>query len=205
VVIDKFVEHLRNVYKKPLYTSGGEISLMADIIIENIVVETRIADSLDLDNILHNIPNAEYQPQDIPGIVLQIPSPRSTVILFKNGRLILTGPTSNEQVTEIINIIQSKLLIIGIPRCTNPEITIKHMVTSTTLGNHLKLEAIKKALVTAEYHPKVFPGVIYPTDDPNTIILLFDSGKVVCNGNNYNEIANQLDKLITKLKTRGLV
>ncbi|MBU0498135.1 MAG: hypothetical protein KKC68_05595 [Candidatus Thermoplasmatota archaeon] len=178
---------------------------MADIIIENIVVETRIADSLDLDNILHNIPHAEYQPQDIPGVVLQIPSPRSTVILFKNGRLVLTGPTANEQVIEIINIIQSKLLIIGIPRCTNPEIKIQHIVVSTTIGKHLKLSVIKKALVTAEYRPKIFPGIIYPTDNPNTIILLFDSGKVVCNGNNYDEIANQLDKLISKLKTRGMV
>ena len=178
---------------------------MQGITIENMVISTRIADSIDLEHIAHNLPDVEYQPQNIPGIIIQLTAPRSTVILFKDGKITFTGPKTPEQINDVINTIQSKLLIVGVPRYTHPEITIQHIVASTSIGRHLSLSNIAKSLPYTEYNPKKFPGVIYRTDDPNTIILLFDSGKVVCNGTNQDVITDQIEKLSTKLTSMGLV
>jgi transcription initiation factor TFIID TATA-box-binding protein len=178
---------------------------MTDITIENMVISTRVADSIDLEHIANNLPDVEYQPQNIPGIVIQLTTPRATIILFKDGRITFTGAKTTEQINDIINTIQSKLLIVGVPRYTHPEINIEHIVASTNIGRHLSLSNIAKSLPYTEYNPKKFPGVIYRTDDPNTIILLFDSGKVVCNGKNQDIITNQIEKLTTKLTSMGLV
>ena len=177
---------------------------MPDITIENMVISTRVADSIDLDHIANNLPDVEYQPHNIPGIIIQLTTPRSTVILFKDGQVTFTGAKTPEQINEIINTIQSKLLIVGVPRCTHPEIKIQNIVASTSIGRHLPLSTIAKSLPYSEYTPKKFPGIIYQTDDPNTIILLFDSGKVVCNGTNQDIITDQIEKLIAKLKSMGL-
>ena len=178
---------------------------MPDITIENMVITTRVADSVDLERIANNLPDVEYQPENIPGIVIQHNTPRSTIILFADGRIVFTGPKTPEQINEVINAIQSKLLVVGVPRSTHTDITIQQIVASTTIANHLLLSNIAKSLPYAEYNPKKFPGIIYRTDDPNTIILLFDSGKVVCNGTNQDVITDQIEKLTTKLTSMGLV
>jgi transcription initiation factor TFIID TATA-box-binding protein len=178
---------------------------MLDITIENMVISARVADSIDLEHIANNLPDVEYQPQNIPSIVIQLTTPRSTVILFKDGHITFTGVKTLEQINDIINTISSKLLIVGVQRFSHPEISIQNIVVSTNIGRHLSLSKIAKSLPYAEYNPKKFPGVIYHTDDPNTIILLFDSGKVVCNGTNQDFITEQIEKLTTKLTSMGLV
>jgi TATA-box binding protein (TBP) (component of TFIID and TFIIIB) len=45
---------------------------------------------------------------------------------------------------------------------------------------------------------------VYKTDDPNTVILLFASGKVVCNGTTAESISIALDKMIEKLLSIGI-
>ena len=92
---------------------------MLDITIENMVISARVADSVDLERITSNLPDVEYQPENIPGIVIQLTTPRSTVILFADGRIVFTGPKTPEQINEVINAIQSKLLV-GIPIQTSP-------------------------------------------------------------------------------------
>jgi len=56
----------------------------------------------------------------------------------------------------------------------------------------------------AEYDPKVFPGVVYKGEDPNTVILLFDSGKIVCNAATLEQSTRALDVMKEKLVTFGM-
>jgi transcription initiation factor TFIID TATA-box-binding protein len=55
-----------------------------------------------------------------------------------------------------------------------------------------------------EYNRKVFPGLVYKGDDPNTVILLFDSGKIVCNGIRFEDVTVALDKMLEKLLSFGI-
>ena len=65
------------------------------------------------------------------------------------------------------------------------------------------LKALAKSLENAEYHPKQFPGLIYQTENPKTVILLFDSGKIVGNGGTLEEIQHPLETLMKKLMMEG--
>jgi TATA-box binding protein (TBP) (component of TFIID and TFIIIB) len=46
--------------------------------------------------------------------------------------------------------------------------------------------------------------LVYKGDDPNTVILLFGSGKIVCNGINLEEVTVALDKILEKLLSFGI-
>ena len=56
-----------------------------------------------------------------------------------------------------------------------------------------------------EYDPEYFPGLIYKSDDPNTVILLFDSGKIVCSGTESEEISTAIDRMTNELSSLGLL
>ena len=45
---------------------------MPEITVENIVASTSFADKLDLDVIAQSLEEAEYEPEQFPGLVLQI-------------------------------------------------------------------------------------------------------------------------------------
>jgi TATA-box binding protein (TBP) (component of TFIID and TFIIIB) len=44
-----------------------------------------------------------------------------------------------------------------------------------------------------------FPGVMVKAEDPNTVILLFDSGKMVADGPSIEAVTDALTKLSSRL------
>jgi len=168
------------------------------------VVSFRISPSLDLQKLAEVLPDAKYNPDEVPALVVQFIKPRSVVTLFSNGNVALTGPKSMGEVEEIIKMLRDRLVVVGIHTEETPKITVQNTTISTHLGRTLDLKALAKSLQTTEYHAKEFPGVIYRTDDPNTVILLFDSGKIVCNGVTLEGIRGALDTLMEKLISLGI-
>lgn len=59
---------------------------------------------------------------------------------------------------------------------------IENVVASSSMERNLDLEEISRVLEGSEYDPEKFPGLVYRVDEPETAILLFTSGKVVCTG-----------------------
>ena len=195
---------LRNVYKNPLYTSRRESLQTTDVQTENIVVSFRISPSLDLQKLSKVLPDAKFNPEEAPVLVMEFIKPRSVATLFSDGLVTLTGPKSLGDVEEIFKMVRDRLLIAGMRTVEKPDVKVHNTTVSTDLGRTLDLKALVKSLPNATYHAKEFPGLVYKPDNPNTVILLFNSGKIVCNGVTWEEMKPSLDELMEKFKSLGI-
>jgi len=71
--------------------------------IENIVASANLAVELDLYGIAREVDNVEYEPEQFPGAILKLKEPKTSLLLFKNGKLICTGAKSEGEVEAAIN------------------------------------------------------------------------------------------------------
>jgi len=149
------------------------------------------------------LPEVTYNPDEAPALIMQCRKPRSVVTMFSDGTVTLTGPKSMADVEEVVKMIRDRLLVIGVQPGENPAVTICNTTVSTDVGRTLDLKALAKSLENAEYDPKQFPGLIYQTENPKTVILLFDSGKIVGNGGTLEEIQQPFETLMKKLMMEG--
>lgn len=72
--------------------------------IENIVASANLAVELDLYGIAREVDNVEYEPEQFPGAILKLKDPKTSLLLFKNGKLICTGAKSEGEVERAINL-----------------------------------------------------------------------------------------------------
>jgi transcription initiation factor TFIID TATA-box-binding protein len=177
---------------------------MVEAKVENIVFSFTVTSSLDLPKLAEILPDTTYNPDEIPVLILHLSKPRSMATLFSNGNVVVTGSKSMDAVHDIVKMITDRLYVVGVQFDKTPEIKVQNISVSTDLQQPLKLRHLAKSLETVEYTPKIFPGLVYKGDDPNTVILLFGSGKIVCNGINLEEVTVALDKLLEKLLTFGI-
>ncbi|MEM3455040.1 MAG: hypothetical protein QXW80_01690 [Candidatus Micrarchaeia archaeon] len=66
--------------------------------IENIVASANLGIELDLYSLGRKVPNIEYEPEQFPGAILKLREPKSSLLLFKNGKIICTGCKTEKEV-----------------------------------------------------------------------------------------------------------
>ncbi|HEV8361557.1 MAG TPA: TATA-box-binding protein [Candidatus Thermoplasmatota archaeon] len=181
---------------------------MATIKIENVVASTSLGTELDLQSIALALDNAEYEPEQFPGLVCRLKEPKTAALLFRSGKVVCTGAKSIDAVHKAVEIVTGKIEASGIKVNRSPEITVQNIVASSDLGAELNLNAIAigLGLEKVEYEPEQFPGLVYRLDSPKVVVLLFGSGKLVCTGARRPEDAEQaVDKITEELKALGLL
>ena len=179
---------------------------MTEIKVQNIVASTTFADKLDLDVIAQSLEEAEYEPEQFPGLVYRLGNPKTATLLFRSGAANCTGAKTIEDVKTTIKIIAEKLEKIGVKVYKNPEIVIQNIVATSDLGGELNLSevAIALGLENVEYEPEQFPGLVYRLREPKVALLLFGSGKIVCAGARTTEdVSLAVDKVLKELTLLG--
>jgi len=85
--------------------------------VENIVASTQIdaKDKLNLEFIAYNLENAEYEPEQFPGLVYRISDPRVAFLLFGTGKIICTGARKIEEIHAALAKFKTNLEELGIP------------------------------------------------------------------------------------------
>ncbi|MCX6670856.1 MAG: TATA-box-binding protein, partial [Euryarchaeota archaeon] len=101
---------------------------MPEVIVENIVASTSFSDKLDLDVIAQSLEEAEYEPEQFPGLVYRLTSPKTATLLFRSGKANCTGAKNIEDVRTTINIIAEKLKKLGVEVYKDPQIVIQNIV-----------------------------------------------------------------------------
>lgn len=150
----------------------------------NIVASVRfdIEKLVDLNLIAMSNKNIEYNPDTFPGLILRLQKPKSTILVFSTGKLVLTGLKKEKDVRpitqKVIKIIERSGAVIK----SEPEIKIQNIVASGDLNLKLNLDLMSISLERALYEPEVFPGLIYRMKEPKVVFLIFASGKIVCVG-----------------------
>ena len=66
--------------------------------VENIVASANLQVELDLFNIAMEVDNVEYEPEQFPGAIMRLKDIGTTLLLFKNGKIICSGAKSEAQI-----------------------------------------------------------------------------------------------------------
>jgi len=187
----------------------SEVSDPKDTIeIENVVASTAIGQELDLEKVTLDMEGADYDPEQFPGLVYRTQEPKTAALIFRSGKIVCTGAKSPEDVDNGLKIVFGKLRDLGIEVDENPDIKVQNIVASADLGHDLNLNAIAigLGLENIEYEPEQFPGLVYRLEDPEVVVLLFGSGKLVVTGGERPEDAEEaVDKIVAQLRELDLL
>ena len=170
------------------------------IAIVNVVASATIEQKLDLVDITKKFPDVEYHPEQFPGAVFRLKTPRTATLLFGSGKMVCTGAKSEEMAIKAVNIVVQNLKKGKIKIKNAPIVTIQNIVSSINLGGKVNLEQAARTLPRSMYEPEQFPGLIHRMLDPKTVILIFASGKLVCVGarieKDIHRSVNQIHNLL---------
>lgn len=82
---------------------------MPEVIVENIVASTSFAEKLDLDAIAQSLEDAEYEPEQFPGLVYRLDDPKVAMLLFGSGKIVCTGARKTEDVSLAVEKLSEEL------------------------------------------------------------------------------------------------
>jgi len=150
--------------------------------IENIVATVILNQTLDLNLIETRIPEVDYNPDQFPGLVYRLRNPKVTALIFKSGKMVVTGAKSVRQLVYAVKKIIKALRDAGLEIKSIPRTQIQNIVASANLHARVDLERAAIALEGSMYEPEQFPGLIYRMKKPSVVLLIFSSGKMVITG-----------------------
>jgi TATA binding protein of transcription factor TFIID len=176
--------------------------------IENIVATVILEHDIDIDLLETELPNHVYKPEQFPGVIFRLDKPRATALIFRSGKMVVTGTKSITQLIEavkrIIKTIDRILKKYGSGVHGKPRVQIQNIVAGGDLHAYVNLEKAAYYLEDCMYEPEQFPGLIHRMRDPRVVLLIFSSGKMVITGAKeelevekaVNQIAHRLRKQV---------
>jgi transcription initiation factor TFIID TATA-box-binding protein len=103
VVMDKLSSDLRSI--------GIEVVEHPEFKVQNIVASANIGRELNLGAIVVGLEleGMEYEPEVFPGLVYRIDEPKSAILIFSSGRLVITGGKTVEDCEKSVDVLLNKL------------------------------------------------------------------------------------------------
>ena len=161
---------------------------------------------MDLNEITRKFADVEYHPDQFPGLVFRIKSPKTATLIFSSGKMVCTGAKSETMSRKAVKLVVQQLRKGGIKVKKDAVVTIQNIVSSINLGGRIRLELTARRLPRSMYEPEQFPGVIHRMVDPKTVILIFASGKLVCTGaKTEKDVYRSVNNLHNMLEEKGLM
>lgn len=177
-----------------------------EVKIENIVATVILQHPLDLNLIEARIPEVEYNPDQFPGLVYRMTNPKVTALIFKSGKMVVTGTKSVKQLVYAVKRILKNLIDKGIEIRGRPQIQLQNIVASANLHVIIDLEKAAFVLERSMYEPEQFPGLIYRMAKPRVVLLIFSSGKMVITGaKRENEVKEAVYSIYETLKEHSCI
>ena len=174
--------------------------------IENVVASASVDQKIDLVDVTKKFPDTEYHPEQFPGLVFRLTSPKTATLIFRTGKMVCTGAKSEEMAIKAVRTVVIKLRKGKIKIKKDAVITVQNIVAAINLGGKIHLEQAARKLPRSMYEPEQFPGLIHRMVDPKTVILLFASGKLVCTGaNKEKDVYRSVHNLHALLEEKSLM
>ncbi len=172
-----------------------------EVRIENIVATVTLENELDLNLIETKIRDVDYNPDQFPGLVYRLEHPKVTVLIFKSGKMVITGAKSVQQLINVVKRLLKTFVEEGIEIRGKPQIQIQNIVASVNLKASIDLETAAMQFENSLYEPEQFPGLIYRMDEPKVVMLIFSSGKMVITGaKREEEVYQAIRRVAERLK-----
>jgi transcription initiation factor TFIID TATA-box-binding protein len=190
-------------------SEGMEATALSETIeVQNVVGSGDLGRELDLAAVATDLPETEYDPEKMPGLLYRSPAAEATVMVFESGKVMVMGSASNDGTRRAFNECVADLRSLGIPLNDLSEIDIQNIVARADLGEelHLSAVAVGLGLEQVEYEPEQFPGLVYRLGTPEAVVLLFGSGKAVIAGaTERTNIEAAVERVATRLTDLGLL
>ena len=151
--------------------------------IDNVICSFLLKHDIDLKAVAFRARNAEYNPRKVNAVVVRFRSPRSTALIYSNGKVMVTGSRSEEDARTAC-----KKVAVIVNKCNHPNVRfadfkIENIVASTDVRYPVRLEGLAyEHRASCSYEPELFPGLVYRLLEPKISLLIFVSGKVVITG-----------------------
>jgi transcription initiation factor TFIID TATA-box-binding protein len=83
-----------------------EVTVEPKINVQNMVASSDLYGELNLDKIAFTVDNAEFEPEQFPGLVFRMTKPKVVFLLFRSGKIVCTGAKREEDIrTAIMNLL----------------------------------------------------------------------------------------------------
>ncbi|KAK6640302.1 hypothetical protein RUM44_011988 [Polyplax serrata] len=172
------------------------------ITLQNVVATVNLVNELDLRKINFCTRNTEYNPGRFKGLVMRIREPKTTALIFRSGKIVVTGAKSEEAALlaarKYARIIQK--LGFTIKFCN---FKVQNIVGTCDVRFPIKLESLNQIHGQfSSYEPELFPALIYRMVKPRVVLLIFVNGKIVLTGaRTQQDIQEALDIMMPILKS----
>ena len=157
---------------------------MSGLNVVNLVATTRLGESFDLDQVADDL-NIDFEPDQFPGMAYRITTPKVCVLLFRSGRAVATGAKSVADAESAFEQVHEALETNGFTPWAAYDVILSNVVVTHDVGRPLNLAHLTLSLPMArtEWEPEQFPGLIFRLSSPQSVCLIFSSGKCVITGN----------------------
>ena len=174
--------------------------------IENVVATGTLNEKVDLNSIVRNFVEAEYDPARFPGLVFRLKDPKTSTLVFTSGKMVCTGAKSEKLAEKAIATVVQRLKKGGVKIANKAIVQVQNIVASVNLGGQIRLEEVAKRFPRSMYEPEQFPGVIVRILKPKVVFLVFASGKLVCTGaTKQADVFKAVNDLHTALEQKNLM
>ena len=149
-----------------------------------------LENKIDLYELASASDNVVYNATEFSAARFFSKHPKYCALIFANGRVVITGPRSENEgkaaCTHLLSILERNL---GKPFSVKT-FSLRNMVLSYDVGRGINLvEFYNNNKPHCSYEVELFPGLIYRSQLPRATFTLFASGKV-----NVTGIKNNADK-----------
>ncbi len=175
-----------------------------EVQIQNVVASATFNQTFNLIAIANAFPwDTEFKGR-FPGLVFRLKKPKTTMLIFKTGKMVCTGGKGEDEARKAILTVFQKLKKGGINVAEKPEIQITNIVASATLNGVIDLDKLylsKRMSDKVIFEPEQFPALIYRWKSPEVVFLIFSTGKIVCAGaKKEKEIYEAIENLRRRLE-----
>ena len=152
--------------------------------IQNVVTSVSLNQEIDLDHIANSYKDVNFNMNRFPGLCVKISKPKCVILIFKNGKMVITGLKRISDIPIVLQTIRKKLLNIKMDIPPNPEYRVVNLVVSGHINKkNINLDIASMKLEGTIYEPEVFPGMIFRMIEPvSCVFLVFSTGKFVITG-----------------------
>jgi len=177
--------------------------------IQNVVASAAFNQIFDLNEIANAFPRDTEFKNRFPGLVFTLEKPKTTMLIFKTGKMICTGGKGEDEARRAILRAVRKLKEGGINVAGKPEIQITNIVASASLNGVIDLDKLYSSEGMGGnilFEPEQFPALIYRWRSPQVVFLIFSTGKIVCAGaKKEKDIYEAVENLQRRLEENGVL
>jgi len=98
-----------NVLIKKLTKKGILRDVKPDVKIQNIVASGSLHGTVNLEDAALVLEGSMYEPEQFPGLIYRIKSPKAVILLFASGKIVCTGARRESEVHEVVKRLKEKL------------------------------------------------------------------------------------------------